>query len=45
MPRLSDELHSAVYAKVSDCAKEYTDDKYPCGNGGWIHYRVKLSKI
>jgi hypothetical protein len=28
------------YNKLSDEGKEYWENKYPCGNGGWIHYRV-----
>jgi hypothetical protein len=28
------------YNKLSEEGKEYWKNKYPCGNGGWIHYRV-----
>ena len=40
MMRLSDEQYSAVYHQLQTYAQEYIDGKYPCGDGGWIHYRV-----
>lgn len=37
-------LTNAQYAKVYDAVSEHTrrciDEKYPCGDGGWLHYRV-----
>ena len=37
-------LTNAQYEMIYDDAKKYTqgciDNKYPCGDGGWIHYRV-----
>jgi len=32
------------YNKLSEEGKQYWENKYPCGNGGWIHYRVKNKK-
>lgn len=29
-----------MYDAVSDHAKAYIDNKYPCNSGGWIHFRV-----
>ena len=40
MIRLSDKQFSSVYEKLDEYAKEYIDNKYPCNDGGWIHYRV-----
>ncbi len=33
-----------VYNTVSDYAKEIIDNRYPCNNGGWIHFRVRNEK-
>ena len=40
MLRLSDKQFEAVYGELQRYAQEYIDNKYPCGDGGWIHYRV-----
>lgn len=40
MIRLSDKQYDAVYARLQKYAQEYIDNKYPCGDGGWIHYRI-----
>lgn len=40
MMRLSDEQYKSVYDRLQKYAQEYIDNKYPCGDGGWIHYRV-----
>ena len=40
MLRLSDTQFASVYEQLQPYAKEYVDNRYPCGNGGWIHYRV-----
>lgn len=29
-----------AYPKLSEDSKRICDHKYPCGDGGWIHYRV-----
>ena len=28
------------YTHLLDETKEVVDNRYPCGEGGWIHYRV-----
>lgn len=40
MVRLSDSQFIAVYNKVSDYARAYINNRYPCNDSGWIHYRV-----
>ncbi len=40
MMRLSDAQFSSVYAQLSAGTQDCIDHKYPCGNGGWIHYRI-----
>lgn len=40
MMRLSDKQYQAVYEELSEYTRNYIDNKYPCGDGGWIHYRV-----
>ena len=40
MLRLTDKQFAAVYDGLLDETKEVVDNRYPCGEGGWIHYRV-----
>lgn len=40
MLRLTDAQFRKIYNSVTDYTKEHIDKKYPCGAGGWIHYRV-----
>lgn len=40
MMRLSNKQFESVYEKLQEYAQGYIDKKYPCGDGGWIHYRV-----
>ena len=40
MMRLSDEQFKTIYENVQKYTQEYIDNKYPCGDGGWIQYRV-----
>lgn len=40
MLRMSDSQFASVYDQLGDYAKNYIDNKYPCNDGGWIHYRV-----
>lgn len=40
MIRLSDAQFGAVYGAVQAYTREAIDHKYPCGDGGWLHYRV-----
>lgn len=40
MMRLSDRQYAEIYETLQDYAKKYIDNRYPCGDGGWIHYRI-----
>lgn len=40
MVRCSTQQYDSLYDNVQDYMKNYIDHKYPCGDGGWIHYRV-----
>lgn len=40
MLRLSDKQFESEYNNLQKYAQKYIDEKYPCGDGGWIHYRV-----
>ena len=40
MTHLSDKQFQTAYDHLSDYAKAFVDNKYPCGDGGWIHFRV-----
>lgn len=40
MLRLSNKQFDDVYEQLQSYAQDYIDNKYPCGSGGWIHYRV-----
>ena len=40
MMRLSNTQYDAIYDNVKKYIQEYIDNKYPCGDGGWISYRV-----
>ena len=40
MMRLSDKQYKTVYNQLRKYTQEYIDNNYPCGDGGWIHYRV-----
>lgn len=40
MVRLSDKQYDSVYSQLHPYTREYIDTKYPCGDGGWIQYRV-----
>ncbi|WP_394922001.1 DUF3788 domain-containing protein [uncultured Robinsoniella sp.] len=40
MIRLSDKQFGTIYDNLQKFTQEYIDDKYPCGDGGWIQYRV-----
>lgn len=44
MMRLSDKQFEAVYSQVEKYTQDYIDSKYPCGDGGWIQFRVTNSK-
>lgn len=40
MLRLTNEQFVSVYPQVQKYTQDYIENKYPCGDGGWIHYRV-----
>ena len=40
MMRLSDKQYETVYEQLTKYTQDLIDNKYPCGDGGWIHYRV-----
>ena len=40
MMRLSNAQFASVSGQVRDDTREAIDAKYPCGDGGWLHYRV-----
>lgn len=40
MLRLSNRQFESIYEHVQKYTQEYIDNKYPCNDGGWIHYRV-----
>lgn len=40
MLRMTDPQFEEIYSEVTAYTKEYIDQRYPCGEGGWIHYRV-----
>lgn len=40
MLRLPNKKFEEVYPLLSDYSKEICDNKYPCGSGGWIQYRI-----
>ena len=38
--RISNTQLGRVYSDLSDYSKSICDNKYPCGDGGWLSYRV-----
>lgn len=40
MLRLSNKQFASGYSRMQPYARELIDHRYPCGDGGWIHYRV-----
>ena len=44
MMRMTDAQFASVYDTVSDYARGFIDNKYPCGGGGWIHYSVSCAE-
>ena len=40
MIHLSNSQIESVYADLSAYGREACDQKYPCGDGGWLHYRI-----
>lgn len=44
MIRLSDRQYKSVYNQLHKYTRECIDNRYPCGNGGWIHYRITCNE-
>ena len=40
MLRLSNKAFDNAYPSLGEYARQCVDAKYPCGDGGWLHYRV-----
>lgn len=40
MIRLSNQQFDKVYDELQEDTKQIIDNKYPCSDGGWIHYRI-----
>lgn len=40
MIRLSNEQFLLLYGGMGEETRKCIDNKYPCGDGGWLHYRV-----
>lgn len=40
MMRLTNVQYETIYDEMKKYTQEVIDKKYPCGNGGWIQYRV-----
>ena len=40
MMRLTGTQYESIYDSLKKYAQEYIDNKYSCGDGGWINYRV-----
>ena len=40
MMRVTHAQYEAIYGEMKKYTQEYIDNKYPCSDGGWIHYRV-----
>ena len=38
--RSSNDAIDPIYITLSDYAKAVWDNKYPCGSGGWLNYRI-----
>ena len=44
MMRLSEKQYKSVYDQLNKYTQEYIDGSYPCGDGGWIQYRVSCQE-
>lgn len=38
--RISEDVIKSIYNELSIYAKDVWDNKYPCGSGGWLNYRI-----
>lgn len=41
MLRLSNKQFAEIYDKMEVEIKKLIDYKYPCNDGGWIHFRIQ----
>lgn len=37
---ISDDAIKLIYIELSIYAKDVWENKYPCGSGGWLNYRI-----
>lgn len=44
MMRMSNRQFAGIYEQLSPYGREFIDNKYPCGEGGWVRYRVLQEK-
>lgn len=42
--RISNDAIDPIYKELSDYGKAVWDNKYPCGSGGWLNYRVTCNE-
>ena len=42
--RMLNKQFKSIYEELQEYTQKYIDKKYPCGDGGWIHYRVKCKE-
>lgn len=40
MMRLTNKQFASIYDRLENRTKELIDNKYPCNDGGWIHFRI-----
>lgn len=40
MMRLTNEQFASIYDRMETGTKDLIDKKYPCNDGGWIHFRI-----
>ncbi len=40
MMRMTNKQYEVLYNQLTKYTQEFIDNKYPCGEGGWINYRV-----
>lgn len=38
--RMPSDAVNPIYEELGDYAKSIWDNKYPCGSGGWLNYRI-----
>lgn len=38
--KINNKAFASIQSSLSDYSKEIYENKYPCGDGGWIRYRI-----